>query len=204
MPQTITISLKELLFGATVTNNIVFLTIIGLSIYGVYRSSLEPSIIKHQCDKFNCTVNVVNNNCFARFVEFTNIDLVEVKCDKKRNGVYQIVLPCDSEQDGQPKINCDENNDYKDTITGLSICGILFTALILIFLNGAVCLSISNTSDSSDGNQTTATNSNQYGSQHVNDEENQNKEEISMNVVALNSERCESCDEKHHQNCYND
>lgn len=115
---------------------------IALAGYGVYEVQKMPFTLKPGCHDTNCTVNVIDGKCFARFLEFSDdgSEFKKVTCDKNRDGTYEVILPCDITKHGNPKINCNKAN------TGPRAgFGILITALVLLgicFFMGVGCCCI--------------------------------------------------------------
>lgn len=119
-------------------------TIIGLSSYGIYVSNNMPDVKQNLCKDYNCTVNVIGKHCRARFTEVQNDVPINVKCDKSRNGFYEVILPCDADSGGNPVINCDIKNVDKFDILGSSILGITFSIFLACVYMIVICIYLVN------------------------------------------------------------
>lgn len=108
---------------------------VGSSCYGIYEVSKLSFTIHRQCDETNCTVNVIDGVCFAIFVELSNTtEPIKVKCDKKRKGTYEIILPCDIDYEGKPKLNCDKSNGGLVAALFFLVLGLILFFTIFVFL----------------------------------------------------------------------
>lgn len=114
------------------------LTVIGLSSYGLYKSQTMPRTIKQHCSGFDCNVAVIGRACYARFVDLPNASSYNVPCDKPRNGFYEVVLPCDSDQNGRPMLNCDYFNEDRNDLYEMSGVGLAVSICSLIIFGFAL------------------------------------------------------------------
>lgn len=97
-------------------------------------NSNEPDIYKIKCNELNCTVNIINGECFAKLSQMIGYDFQPVKCDKPRPDENYIVLPCNVEKEGKIKINCDKKNTTKSDGQFFATC-LLVGSLIIGFLS---------------------------------------------------------------------
>lgn len=120
--------------------SISLLTAMGLSSYGLYKSQTMPRTIKQHCSGFYCNVTVIGRACYARFVDLPNASSYNVICDKPRSGFYKIVLPCDSDLNGRPILNCDYFNEDRDHLYEMSGVGLCISILAFVVMLFAICL----------------------------------------------------------------
>ncbi len=115
----------------------------GIAIWLLISSKNEPDIYKNKCNELNCTVHIVDGECYAKIDNTIGYDFEKVKCDKKRDDIGYFVLPCDVGQYGMLKINCDiKNTDKKGNIVAsifLLILSILVGIVSIIFTILMVC-----------------------------------------------------------------